>query len=62
MVIPLKIALFDRPPGKHHGERLVVLTRLKIELSFPGICRAPVLSLNRGFSAPVAIDADTSAR
>ena len=56
--IPLRLALFDRASGKHHGEQLVVLSEASAELSFPGFAARPVLSINRGFSAPVAVDSD----
>ncbi len=61
MVIPLRLALFDRASGKHRGEQLVVLDRAEMQFAFPGFAQAPVLSLGRGFSAPVAIDAGQSA-
>jgi aminopeptidase N len=57
MVIPLRLALFDRASGKHQGEQLVTLDQPQAELKFSGFAAPPVLSLNRGFSAPVAIDA-----
>ena len=57
--IPLRLALFDRKTGKHHGEQLVTLIEPKASLNFPGFAMRPVLSLGRGFSAPVAIGADT---
>ena len=60
MVIPLRLALFDRTSGQHQGEQLVVLDRAEMQFAFPGFAARPVLSLNRGFSAPVAIDADLS--
>ncbi|MEQ1495166.1 MAG: aminopeptidase N [Novosphingobium sp.] len=60
MVVPLRLALFDPATGKHQGEKLVVLDRAEMEFSFPGFAARPVLSLNRGFSAPVAISADTT--
>jgi aminopeptidase N len=60
VVIPLALALFDPATGQHQGEKLVVLDRAEMEFSFPGYAARPVLSLNRGFSAPVNIDADTS--
>ena len=60
MVIPLKLALFDRASGAHRGEQLAVLDRERLELEFPGFAARPVLSLNRGFSAPVALDAGQS--
>jgi aminopeptidase N len=57
MPIPLRIALFDRATGKHHGEELVVLDKPRADFSFAGFAERPVLSINRGYSAPVAIDA-----
>ncbi len=57
MPIPLRVALFDRATGKHHGEQLLILNDAQAEFTFPGFAAPPVLSLNRGFSAPVAIDA-----
>jgi aminopeptidase N len=59
--IPLRLALFDRASGKHHGEQLVVLAKASDTLRFPGFSAPPVLSINRGFSAPVAVDAGQSA-
>jgi aminopeptidase N len=54
--IPLKLALFDRETGNHDGEQLIVFDKAEQSFAFEGHPRAPVLSLNRGFSAPVAID------
>ncbi|WP_159869099.1 aminopeptidase N [Novosphingobium sp. 9U] len=56
MPIPLKLALFDRETGRHHGEQLVVLDQAEQSFTFTGFAQPPVLSINRGFSAPVAID------
>jgi aminopeptidase N len=61
MPIPLRLTLFDRATGTHRGEQLIVLDAAKAEFAFPGFAERPVLSINRGFTAPVAIDADTSA-
>ncbi len=58
MPIPLKLALFERETGKHHGEELVVLEQETQDFPFKGYLRPPVLSINRGFSAPVAIEAE----
>ena len=60
MVIPLRLALFDPASGQHSGEQLVVLDRAEMQFAFPGFAARPVLSLNRGFSAPVTIGADLS--
>ncbi|MBO9498774.1 MAG: aminopeptidase N [Novosphingobium sp.] len=56
MVIPLRLALFDRASGAHRGEELVVLTEPEASVSFAGFAEPPVLSINRGFSAPVSIE------
>ena len=58
MPIPLRIALFDRQSGRHDGEHLIVLDKANDSFSFSGFAQAPVLSINRGFSAPVSIDAE----
>ena len=60
MPIPLRIALFNRVNGTHPGEQLIVLDKAEANFSFPGHAAPPVLSLNRGFSAPVAIEASAS--
>ncbi len=58
--IPLKIALFDRETGQHSGEHLIVLNEAEQEFTFDGHASAPVLSINRQFTAPVAIERDIS--
>ncbi|MBW8784764.1 MAG: aminopeptidase N [Novosphingobium sp.] len=60
MPIPLRTALFDRASGRHHGEQLIVLSEAETTIRFPGFAARPVLSINRDFSAPVAIDAGPS--
>ncbi len=55
MPIPLRIALFDRDSGKHADEQLVVLDKAEDHFSFEGFAAAPILSINRSFSAPVTI-------
>lgn len=56
MPIPLRVALFDRETGEHSGEQLIVLDKDADTFTFDGFATPPVLSINRGFSAPVAID------
>ncbi|HAW36534.1 MAG TPA: aminopeptidase N [Erythrobacter sp.] len=58
MPIPLSLALFDRESGNHAGEELAVLDSETAQFSFDGFATRPVLSINRGFSAPVSIDRD----
>ena len=60
MVIPLRLALFDRASGAHRGEELVVLSDAETSISFEGFVERPVLSINRGFSAPVSIEREVS--
>jgi aminopeptidase N len=62
MPVPLRIALFDADGGKAGGgDRTVLLDEATREISFAGLSGRPVLSINRGFSAPVIIDADRTA-
>ncbi len=58
MPIPLKIALFDRDNGTHEGQQLVVLDREETTIAYEGFAQKPVLSINRGFSAPVTVERD----
>ncbi|MBL4792642.1 MAG: aminopeptidase N, partial [Citromicrobium sp.] len=60
MPIPLRIALFDPASGPHSGEELIVLSEAEQSFTFDGHARPPVLSINRGFTAPVAIERDIS--
>src|SRR5690606_27652881 len=60
MPIPLRLALFDRETGQHRAEQLFVLEQAQASVSFAGFARMPVLSINRGFSAPVAIERDVA--
>ena len=55
MPIPLRIALFDRRSGSHAGEQLIILDKATDQFRFEGFAERPVLSINRGFSAPVTI-------
>ncbi|WP_120076343.1 aminopeptidase N [Aurantiacibacter odishensis] len=61
MPIPLKVALFDRTSGQHKGEELVILDTAEASFVFEGFAEKPVLSINRGFSAPVTIERDITA-
>ena len=55
MPIPLRTALFDRTSGVNRGEELLVLDEAQADFTFTGFKDAPVISLNRGFSAPIAM-------
>jgi len=59
MPIPLRIELLGTKSGKPLGqEQLFILTEATSELLFDGLTEAPVLSINRGFSAPICLDTD----
>ncbi len=59
MHIPVNVALFGRDSGRRLGdERLVELTRAEATVTLDGIDEPPVLSINRGFSAPVVVATD----
>lgn len=60
MAIPLRTALFDRVAGTHKGETLLMLTEAQQSFSFEGFAEPPILSINRGFSAPVIVTTDRS--
>ncbi|MFN3433389.1 MAG: aminopeptidase N [Sphingomonas sp.] len=62
MVLPLKVKLFGGETGRALGqEQLVLLNEAASTIVFDGITERPVLSINRGFSAPVIIESDRSA-
>ena len=60
MPIPVGIALFGETTGAKLAEELVLLEDEAKEIAFDGIGERPVLSLNRGFSAPVIVETDRS--
>ena len=60
MAIPLRVALFDPESGTHHGDELLMLTQAEQRFTFPDFAAAPILSINRGFSAPVIVDTNRS--
>ncbi|HEX2793023.1 MAG TPA: aminopeptidase N, partial [Croceicoccus sp.] len=59
MPIPLKVALFDRDSSKHGGEQLLVIDKDKASFTFDGFARPPAISVNRGFTAPIQLDAES---
>ncbi len=61
MTIPLRLALFDPETGDCEVERLEILTEQTTEIRFPGLAKRPVISINRGFSAPIIVEGDRSA-
>ena len=61
LVLPLKLKLFGESGTALGGEQLYMLDQPTAEIAFDGVAERPVLSINRGFSAPVIIESDRSA-
>ncbi len=62
MVLPLRVKLFGAESGTAlTEERLVLFDRARDTITFEGLAERPVLSINRGFSAPVIVESDRSA-
>ena len=61
MVVPLCLKLFGAETGRALiDERLHMLDEASQTVTFDGFGERPVLSINRGFSAPVVIESDRS--
>ena len=60
LAMPLRAALFDRHSGRSSGETLLMLTEEQQRFTFNGFAVAPILSINRGFSAPVIVETSRS--
>ncbi len=61
MLLPLRIRLFGAETGRPlTEERLVLLDSAAETIVFEAVTERPVLSINRGFSAPVVIESDRS--
>ncbi|KQM49006.1 aminopeptidase [Sphingomonas sp. Leaf208] len=62
MVLPLRVKLFGAESGAAlTDERLVLFDDTLDTIEFEGLAERPVLSINRGFSAPVVIESDRTA-
>ncbi|HEX8445032.1 MAG TPA: aminopeptidase N [Sphingomonas sp.] len=61
MPLPLRIALFGAVSGAKLVEQTILFDGAHDEILFDGIAERPMLSINRGFSAPVTIESDRSA-
>ena len=58
MPIPLKTALIGEKSGAEiASERLILLDEPEQSIRFEGVSEAPLLSINRGFSAPIIVRA-----
>jgi len=60
MVLPLRVALFDRVTGVKREERLELVSDATQPLRFADMSGDVVLSVNRDFSAPVIVETDRS--
>jgi aminopeptidase N len=59
MPIPLRTALIGSESGHEIcPERLIVLDQHSASVTFENVTEAPLLSINRGFSAPVVLEAE----
>ncbi|MBW4331060.1 aminopeptidase N [Stakelama sp. CBK3Z-3] len=62
MVVPLTVKLFGADSGREVApEQLVLLSEPESEIAFESVGERPILSINRGFSAPVVVETDRSA-
>jgi aminopeptidase N len=61
MPIPLRIAMFDERTGGKVTEQLLMLDEASHTLEFDGIADQPILSINRGFSAPAIFETNRTA-
>ncbi|WP_404710987.1 aminopeptidase N [Sphingomonas sp. MMS24-J13] len=62
MVIPLRVALLGERSGNPMGpEQLITLDASEGEVLFDGLTERPILSINRGFSAPIVLQSNRSA-
>jgi aminopeptidase N len=62
MPIPLRTALFDRSTGEKVEERLILLDTPQMEAVTSATSAEQILSINRGFSAPVVVETDRTAQ
>ena len=59
VVLPLRLKLFGADSARAVGpEQTVLLTEPEQRIVFEGVTERPVLSINRGFSAPAIIETD----
>ncbi|WP_230769772.1 aminopeptidase N [Sphingomonas sp. Leaf4] len=61
MVLPLRVKLFGGETGEPASEEhLVLLEEETASVTFEVVAERPILSINRGFSAPVIVETDRS--
>ncbi|UVO50940.1 aminopeptidase N [Sphingomonas sp. SUN019] len=62
MVLPLKLRLFGAETGAPlTDEQLILLDETSESVTFETVAERPILSINRGFSAPVVVESDRTA-
>ena len=61
MPIPLRVALFGEASGDKIEERLILLDEARHDIAFESVGERPILSINRGFSAPIVVEAERTA-
>ena len=62
VVLPLRVKLFGaQTAGIVAPEQMILLTDAEERIVFEGVRELPILSINRGFSAPAIIETDRSA-
>lgn len=62
MLVPLRVKLFGADSAAPLAdEQLVLLNAAEQSIAFDGVGERPILSINRGFSAPVIVDTNRSA-
>ena len=62
MVLPLKTALIGAQSGAQLGdEQLILLDKPEASVTLEGVSEAPLLSINRDFSAPILIEVERRA-
>ena len=60
MAMPFRVALLGATTGRRLGDEAVVTVDGHGEVTFAGVDEPPLMSLNRGFSAPVIVAAEQS--
>ena len=60
MPIPLRVAVHSRETGALGEEQLVVLAEAEGAFKLPMVGGDPVVSINRGFTAPIAVERELS--
>ncbi|MEP0392946.1 MAG: aminopeptidase N [Erythrobacter sp.] len=56
MVIPLRVAVHDRESSKIGSEQTIVFSKEEADFRLPLIGASPVVSINRGYTAPVIVE------